>query len=325
MIDYLMEKLGLKKSRKENIENFSEAYRLKPYVKILAENPDFYDELRKIYPDKIKDNWDCVVELYRYNIKLSKAIYPYLAILENVLKIKLSNYLKEKYGENFYYNNELIFISLKFDDFDKKIIKEYFNHKINKFVREELIAKYKENDLTLAIDKIKTKISKIKKALSVLTDAEEYRFQNKDHSLNGFIETKPTLNYWITLLEIENLYKLDDNKYELKNIFPKAEQEDLRTLKTIARKLDDIRILRNYVSHYSKIVYANITSNFTVWDIYKNTIELFKLLGCEDVNYIIGDINCCTHSSFEGLYNELAFIHKRFIDKKMLAQEPARL
>ena len=95
-----------------------------------------------------------IIPIYRYNIKLSKAIYPYLAILENALKIKLSNYLKEKYGENFYYNNELIFSSLNFDDFDKEIIKEYFNHKINKFVREELIAKYKENDPNLVRKKL---------------------------------------------------------------------------------------------------------------------------------------------------------------------------
>jgi len=45
-----MEKLNLKESRREKVENFSELYRLKPYVRILEENPNFYDELKKIYP-----------------------------------------------------------------------------------------------------------------------------------------------------------------------------------------------------------------------------------------------------------------------------------
>lgn len=307
-----MEKLNLAETRKKNIENFSEFYRLKPYIKILEKNPNFYDSLKTVYPDKIKDNWDCIVEIYRYNIKLSKAIYPYLAILENVLKIKVSNYLKNKYGENFYYNNELIFKALEFDNFDKKIFNEYFNHKINKLVREELMKKYKEHNPALGSEKIKSKINQIKKAVSILSDAQEYRFKNPYSSFSDFIESKPTLNYWITLLELKNLYlKVNsEHEIELQQIFPNVQNENIRTMITIINKLNDIRILRNYISHYNKIICTNLSKNLTLWNIYENIIELYNLLGCQNANYTIGDINCCCHSSFEGLYNELSFIHQ---------------
>lgn len=311
-----MEKLNIKESRKEKVENFSEAHRLKPYIKILEKNPDFYEELKSVYPDKIKDNWDCVVELYRYNIKLSKSIYPYVAILENVLKIRLSNYLKEKFGENFYYNNELIFETLDFDDFDKKLFDEYFNHKINKFVRERLMKKYKEHNPSLSNEKIKSKINKIKIAVSILTDAQEYRFRNPYSSFSDFVESKPTLNYWITLLELEKLYSKNDesNNFELKQIFPNIKNESIKSMKTIVNKLNDVRALRNHISHYNQIIYKNISKNLELWSIYKNIIELFNLLDCQNVNYMIGDINCCPKGSFEGLYKDLIFIHQRFIN-----------
>ena len=151
MIQYLLEKLNLSKDRIPKIEAFAESVRLKPYVKIIAENPDIIKELKKIYPNKIKDNWDCVVELYRYNIKLSKAIYPYLSILENIIKVKVSNYLKQRYGENFYYDENLFLKLLELNDFDKTILYKYFNHKINKFVREEIISAYQKHYKEISI------------------------------------------------------------------------------------------------------------------------------------------------------------------------------
>jgi hypothetical protein len=86
-----MEELNLKESRKASIVAFSEAYRLKPYVKILKNNKHVLDELKKLYPDKIKDNWDCVVELYRYNIKLSEASFCWrICAVVGLLRLRFS-------------------------------------------------------------------------------------------------------------------------------------------------------------------------------------------------------------------------------------------
>lgn len=310
MIEYIVTELNLTESRKPQIALFSETYRLKSYIQILKNNPEIFDLLKAVYPDKIKDNWDCVVELYRYNLKLSKAVYPYLAILENVLKIRLSEYLRQKYHENWYCDEGLFFHALEFDDFDRKIFEKYFNHKINKFVREDLINEYKEINRDYSKDRIKSKIQKIKHGISILSDARDYRLTNRNPCLQGFIETKPTLNYWITLLEVKKLYDAEDGKVVLKGIFVNIEKEEIRTLKTIAQKLDDIRLLRNDISHYNRIICRKIAGSLELRDIYRNIIAIFHLLGCNDVNWMIGDINCCPKGSFEGLYKELEFIHQ---------------
>lgn len=311
MIQYLLKQLNLKQERISNIEAFSEKSRLEPYVKIINENPNIIKELQNIYPNRIKDNWDCVVELYRYNIKLSKAIYPYLSILENIIKVKLSDYLKSRYGEEFYHNEELFLKMLDLDEFDITILRQYFNHKINKFTREEIISLYRKHNAAIAGKAVKNKLSQIKRAISILSDAAEYRFKNTECSYSDFVEVKPALNYWITLLEIKGLYLKEntEDKFNLKQVFPNVQNEDLRTLKTIAQKLDDIRLLRNAISHYNRIICTKISKDFDLWDIYTNIIELFHLLGCNDVNYVIGDINCCKNGSFEMLYNKLEFLH----------------
>lgn len=318
MIQYLLKNLHLKDSRIANIEAFAEKARLEPYVKILDKTPDIIEHLKKIYPNRIKDNWDCIVELYRYNIKLSKAIYPYLAILENIIKGKLSEYLKLKHGEDFWFDNKLFFNLLGFDDFDIGIVNKYFNHKINKVVREEIISLYQNYDSQISKKAIRNKLEKIKKAISILSDSSEYRFKNTNCSFVGFVESKPTLNYWITLLEITGLYQNKDNldELELKAIFPNIKIENVRTLKTIAQKLDDIRLLRNAISHYNRIICTNITKDKDLWDIYTNINELFILLGCNDVNYVIGDIACCNNGNFETLYHKFDFLHELYKDKR---------
>ncbi|MDR1327932.1 MAG: hypothetical protein LBJ74_05955 [Heliobacteriaceae bacterium] len=310
MIDYLLEKLNLDESRRPSIEAFSEAHRLKPYVKILENSPDIINKLKRISPEIIKDSWDCIVELYRYNIKLSKAVYPYLAILENILKIKITNYLKNKYGKDYYYNKDIIFEALDLDKFDKEMFEQYLHHKINRVIYVDLVEKYKETNPELSKDKIKSKIIKIKWAISILSDADEYCFKNNYPNLEGFIETKPTLNYWITLLEIRKFFAKDDESLDLKEIFPAIKNEDIKTLKTIVQKLDDIRMLRNYISHYNRIICTKISKHLTLRDIYENIIEIFNLLGCQDVNYIVGDITCCGQSDFEALYSKLDFVHE---------------
>ncbi len=317
MIRYLLRHFISKEEKSCSIETFSEMAELKPYAAIIAEAPDIANNLKEIYPNKIKNNRDCVIELYKYNIKLSRAIYPYLSILENLIKIKTSDYLKRKFGENFYCNEELFLDLLELDDFDRKILYEYFNHKINKFVREEIMNKYKRHDNSISKKAVRNKLSQIKKGIAILSDASEYRFKNTNCSMDNFIETKPTLNYWITLFEIKGLYLKNNSSAELdfKQIFPNAAQEDARTLKTISQKLDDIRLLRNSISHYSKIIYTDISKSLDLWDIYENIKELFYLLGYDDINQVTEDIRCCKDSDFELLYKEFDFLHKTFKKK----------
>lgn len=310
MIDFLMNELNLDSARRFQIENFYEVNRLMPYVNLIKTFPQIYKILLKIYPNKIKDNWDCVVELYRYNIKLSKSIYPYIYILENILKIRIADYLVEKYNDEWYKNEELFFKLLDMNTYDKEIFERYFNHKINKFVREELFDIYKNNGNNLSKSKIKSKISTLKKANSIISDAREYCFKNHSPSLKSFIETKPTLNYWITILEIRKLFINETtNNFDIKGIFPNIINEGEESLVQIIQKLDDIRLLRNAISHFSQVAFIELHKNKYIWNIYEDIISLLHLLGCKDINWLIGDINCCFNSSFEYLYNELTEIH----------------
>lgn len=310
MIDFLINELNLDIKRKPQIEKFYEANRLLPYVNLIKTYPQIYNILSNIYTSKIKDNWDCVVELYRYNIKLSKSIYPYIYILENILKIRISNYLKEKYNDEWYKNEELFFELLDMDSFDKDIFEKFFNHKINSIVREELFDIYKSNNKALSRSKIKTKVSILKKANSVISDARDYCFKNHSPALSNFIETKPTLNYWITILEIRKLFiNLQINSFDIKEIFPNITVENEETLAQIISKLDNIRLLRNAISHFSQVAFIKIYKNKYIWNIYEEIINLLHILGCEDINWLIGDIDCCKNSAFEHLHNELIEIH----------------
>ena len=310
MIDFLINELKLNIKRKPQIEKFYEANRLVPYVNLIKTYPQIYNILSSIYTNKIKDNWDCVVELYRYNIKLSKSIYPYIYILENILKIRISNYLKEKYNDEWYKNEDLFFKLLDMDSFDKDIFQKFFNHKINRIVREELFDIYKLNNPSLSKSKIKSKVSTLKKANSIISDARDYCFKNKAPSLSDFVETKPTLNYWITILETRKLFiNQKTNYFDIKGIFPNITNESEEILVQIIQKLDNIRLLRNAISHFSQVAFIEIYKNKYVWNIYEEIINLLHLLGCEDINWLIGDIDCCANSAFDHLHNELIEIH----------------
>jgi hypothetical protein len=37
-------------------------------------------------------------------------------------------------------------------------------------------------------------------------------------------------------------------------------------------------------------------------------LEIFELLSCEDLNWMVEDINCCPNGTFELLYKEFEFI-----------------
>lgn len=317
----IIKELNLSSDRKEQVIRFLETvsfYRLKPYVYFIKNNPDVLNYLKAQKAD-IKDNWDAVIELYRYNIKLSVSIYPYIFLLENVLKAKINRYLTEKYNKNWYRNESLFLKALNLDDFDKEIIDKYYNQKILKPVRDEITALYYKKDSGLTKTQIKSKINKIKYSCSIFIENREYIETRRGNSnVNEFVEIRPTLNYWITMLNINNLWKDEQTEsFELEKIFiniSELRKKPDEALSLICKKLDDIRKLRNFISHHKQIIGKNSFEKLSLYKIYQNILEMFYILGCENVDWMIGDLTCnlnqsCSKRTFEALYKEFEFIH----------------
>lgn len=98
----IIQKLNLSSDRHDRVYAFLQTvsyYKLNPYVDFIKNNKDVSKKLKDIIP-ACKDNWDCVVFLYRYNIKLSASIYSYIYLIETTLKTKINNELCKSYGFN---------------------------------------------------------------------------------------------------------------------------------------------------------------------------------------------------------------------------------
>jgi len=61
-----------------------------PYVLKAKNNPE------------IKDKWGYVITSYYNNIQLSNFIYPYIYLIETVLKTRISNLICHSFGNNWY-------------------------------------------------------------------------------------------------------------------------------------------------------------------------------------------------------------------------------
>lgn len=317
----IIKELNLAKSREDQVIRFLETvsfYRLKSYIYFIKNNSDILNYLKAKKPE-IKDNWDAVIELYRYNIKLSISIYPYIFLLENSLKAKINRYLTKKYGKNWYIDENLFLKVLELDEFNAKIVDKYYNHKFLRHTRDEITSIYLEKDLELSKNRIKSNINKIKYACSLFIESREY-IETKKYNLNvdEFIEIRPTLNYWITLLNINNLWKDGETgALELEKIFVnigELKKKPDEALSLICKKLDDIRNLRNFISHHKQIIGKDAFGKLSLYKIYKNILEMFFILGCENVDWMIGDLSCnlnqsCSKRTFETLYKEFELIH----------------
>jgi hypothetical protein len=262
--DKIINKLNLPEKRKPQISLFLSMvsyYRLLPYIEFIKNNPEITAKL----PD-CKDCWDAIVYLYRYNIKLSSAIYPYIYLLETILKTRVNNLFCSTFGIDWYKN--------------KTVLSNFNNRSIN----------YLKNQIQDYLDNVKTP------------------------DIMDFVENHTTFGYWVAIVESGNYW--NSKNIKIRKLFSANETINTATLsiKEINKKLRSINDLRNCISHHNRIIGCIIDrkgySNFKLWDIYRNIIEIFHLLGCNDENWMIGDINCCQKGSLEGLYKELEFVHQ---------------
>lgn len=122
----IINKLNLPRNRESKISLFLgmvSYYRLLPYIEFLKNNPDIPAQL----PD-CKDCWDAVVYLYRYNIKLSNAIYPYIYLLEITLKTRINNLFCNTFGDNWYRDkNVLSYFNSRSINYIEKQSSDYLN------------------------------------------------------------------------------------------------------------------------------------------------------------------------------------------------------
>ena len=269
-ISKIISQLSLDSERGLQIGEFLETvpyYRLTPYIELLTSNSQAVEFLYRLSQD-FKDKWDMVVYLYRYNIKLSTAIYPYIYLFETTLKNKINNYLCSKIGYDWISSEQLFYT---FKDKDKR-------------------------DLLKVIS--------------------SYRYDNKTFDNMYFVDNYTTLGFWTLLIKNKSLW--DGKNIKLKDIF--INDADYLQVKN---KLESVRKLRNDISHHNRIIGLTIlrreTSsgkiNYKLKDIYSNIIDLFQVMNCQKLSWMLGDLHCaaedfCDGNSFEVLYDKLEFILK---------------
>lgn len=128
-----------------------------------------------------------------------------------------------------------------------------------------------------------------------------------------FVENHTTFGYWVAIIESGNLWNSNDIK--IRRLFSANEKINTATLshKNIANTLKSINDLRNCISHHNQVIGCKIGKKGgikkNIIEIYNEMLNIFELLGCEDLNWMIGDINCCPNGTFELLYKEFEFIH----------------
>lgn len=274
-INRIIEKLELDKIRYNKLLKFLKTvsyYKITPYIDFASIESDVLNDISKLIPD-CKDKWDIAVFLYRYNIKLSMAIYPYIYLLENTLKNQINNEMTKCFGYEWYKD----------------------------------INPPKTDNTAKTVDYIiKTK--------------NKYLNDNKTHSLGDFSENNVTFGFWVALLQVPYYWESKDIK--LKRLFVNDDIQFLNQVKTneIHSKLISVNDLRNGIAHHNQIIGRKLISkrikhNYTLWEVYKHIIYLLRHLGCEDIDWMVGDLHCkeqehCSGNSFEALYKEFAFIHE---------------
>jgi len=87
-----------------------------PYVLKAKNNPE------------IKDKWGYVITSYYNNIQLSNFIYPYIYLIETVLKTRISNLICHSFGNNWYKDLELLSnVSKESKEYIKSFVESYLS------------------------------------------------------------------------------------------------------------------------------------------------------------------------------------------------------
>lgn len=268
----IIQKLKLCPEREDRISFFISTvsyYKLLPYIDFVMRNQEVTTKINKQI--EAKDNWDTVVFLYRYNIKLSSAIYPYIYLLETTLKTQINNVFCYTFGYEWYKTSSVL-------------------HRANK-----------------------SSVNYLEKVMS------DYLNEAQKPNVMDFVENNTTFGYWVAILESGNYWNSNDIK--LNKMFSANGKKNpaLISLKDVIKKLRSVKDLRNYISHHNQIIGCNIKgkaySQLKLWDIYQNILNLFNLLGCDDVEWMIGDLQCqpsehCAGNSFEILYKQFEYINQ---------------
>jgi hypothetical protein len=305
------------------------SYKLIPYINMIKDNDELYTSIKKQV--NIKNKWEAIVYLYRYNIKLSIALYPYIYLLETILKTRINNKLTVKYTD-YWFRDELLLIKAnKINNInDLSLYNKYKDKEMTKEIEAELL-----NDFALINDqlhglneeiisptKIKTKVKHVKRCCFLYQEKQKALLENPRISCIEFAENKVTLGYWLSILGITDFW---ENETKFIDIFPNLCTN--LSKKTLLAKLENIRILRNKIAHHSQIIGINqIKKGLSLFDIYKDIEQLFECLNVNfNADFNIMELKCnmhedCNKRSFLILYKELEQIH----DKEIIAQKILR-
>lgn len=293
-------------------------YKLLPYITFIKDNDDVYNKIKNSNLG-INNKWDAVVYIFQYNISLSTILYPFLVKLETILKTRINNLLIEKYSDYWFKDEILLLKANKIENMtDLAIYNKYKNIEckddISKLIEIDylLINDQREN---MGLEKLSTKVINAKKKHikrccylhGILTEA---LCSNPRITCMDFVENKVTFAYWTSLISINNWW---EEGAEFKTIFPNFEKLNF-SKSNIDSKLENIRILRNKISHYSRIIGKNqIRENKSLSDVYQDIKDIFNLLG---INF---EDTGCVHNlvlekeCFEKCYNNCLYVHEKEI------------
>ncbi len=324
----IIEQLSLPPELEADINNFLSIvsfYKIAPYVNFLKENPDMYEYLeRKI---GVKNKWEAAIYLFRYNVKLSIALYPHIFLLETILKTRINTRLTERYTDYWFRDEFLLLTINKIDNVnDLSLYNKYKNCEFTKDISKNL-----EEDLQLINDqlkelgkdyssntKLRNKITHIKRCCGLYLESKKALSENPRLNCIEFVENKTTLGYWLAILKISTLW---ENDVQLIKIFPNLPNNYSKS--ELLNKLENIRILRNKIAHHCRIIGLNqIKENISLKTIFDDIRQIFEFLGINsNSQFDIMELKCnkhssCSQRSFEILYNELEEIHVKEIKIK---------
>ena len=305
-------------------------YRMIPYINFVCKNKAISDKIIS-KTKNLKNNWDLVIYLYRYNIKLSITLYPYIFLLETALKTNINNLMCTVYGEDWFKNEELFFKAHNLvDNIDKDIFKHSYEEYIDigRAEETEIIKLYEDynNQLKLIDGKvlskkyIRNKVYHIKQCVYKIREVREALKKNKNLKCIDFVEDNATLGYWLSLLQ--NKYFWRESEVSLKNIFRNGSIPDnllADNHSNITKRLNKIRMLRNQISHYGQIIGKDNFKDFSLYEAYEDILYLFMLIGLSPKDdLIVNELKCnnnvfCKGRSFSILFQELRDIHNCYI------------
>lgn len=293
-------------------------YKLLPYINFIKDNEDIYKKIKNSYLD-INDKWDAVVHLFQYNISLSTLLYPFLVKLETILKTRINNQLTEKYTDYWFKDEILLLQANKIENMtDLAIYNKYKNIEckddISKLIEIDFLLLNDQLE-NMGLEKLSTKVinakkKHIKRCCYLYNVLNEALCSNPRITCMDFIENKVTLAYWTSLLSINSWWETGP---EFKKIFLNFDKLNF-SKSNIDSKLENIRILRNKISHYARIIGKNqIRENKSLIDVYQDIKDIFNLLGIDF------DDRSCVHNLqlekkfFEQMYNNCLYVHEKEI------------